>query len=643
MQTIAFAGACLIAAAAFAQPRTVYLDTLDLSTVLQDWGAARANRSVDDHPLSIGGHGFERGIGTHANSEFSVDVGGAATRFHAAVGIDDEPCGGDGTVVFVVMADDRELVRTPVIRRGEAARDLDLDVKGAKTLTLVVEAATDSINYDHADWADATVTMADGSGVKPRALRSTQTEMAIAPAGAAGEPRLNFPRFTGGSPGKPFLFRVPASGEGPLSFEAQGLPEGLTLDAGTGIVSGSLKREGRTTARITVSGPRAKTTQEFTFVCGKDAIGLTPPMGWNSWNCWAGAVDDAKIRAAADRFVSAGLAAHGYQYVNIDDTWEGERDGEGRIRSNEKFPDMRALAEYVHGHGLKLGIYSGPGPKTCAGFVASYQHEVLDAQQYAAWGVDYLKYDWCSYGDIAPHPDHEALVKPYAVMRDALRAQDRDIFYSLCQYGMGKVWEWGAQVDGNCWRTTGDISDSWSSMAGIGFSQTVQAPFAGPGHWNDPDMLVVGKVGWGPSLHPTRLTHNEQITHITLWSMLAAPLLIGCDLTQMDDFTMAVLTNDEVIAIDQDPLGKQATRVAQRGQTEVWARSLADGTTAVALFNRSRGDAEVWVTPAELGLSGRAEVRDAWMRRDLGALGERLAAKVPSHAAALYFVRGRRD
>jgi alpha-galactosidase len=628
----------IVAAAMQPTARDVWLDSLDVATVQQDWGQARANRSVDNHPLSIGGRGFERGIGTHANSEWTIELAGGAAGFHAMVGVDDEPCGGAGTVVFVVLGDGKELARTPTMHLKDAASPIDVDVKGVKTLSLIVEDAGDGINYDHADWADARLTRTEGSQVVPRAAKSVQIEMAIAPASEANEPRLNYPRITGASPGKPFLFRIPASGTPPPVFTALGLPEGLRLDAENGIIGGSLAREGTWTVRILAENSMGRTAQAFTIVGRKDAIALTPPMGWNSWNCWAGAVDDAKVRAAADAFVEQRLASHGYQYVNIDDTWEGTRGEDGRIRCNEKFPDMKGLADAVHARGLKLGIYSSPGPKTCAGFEGSYQHEIEDAEQYASWGIDYLKYDWCSYGEIAPKPDREALMKPYLVMRDALRSQPRDILYSLCQYGMGNVWEWGEQVDGNCWRTTGDITDTWRSLSGIGFAQGTPAPHAKPGHWNDPDMLVVGRVGWGPSLHPSRLTHNEQITHMTLWSMLAAPLLIGCELSPMDPFTLAVLTNDDVLSVDQDPLGKQATRVWQKGQAEVWMRPLDGGGQAVAFFNRGRADADISVTTAELGITGAMTTRDAWLHKDLGPVGAEMRAKVGSHGAAMYLL-----
>ncbi len=314
---------------------------------------------------------------------------------------------------------------------------------------------------------------------------------------------------------------------------------------------------------------------------------------------------------------------------------------------------MKGLADYVHGKGLRIGLYSSPGPWTCGGCVGSFGHEQQDAQQYAAWGFDYLKYDWCSYS-----PELEAqrdaltnsagikswsrvrtknvaeLIYPYSVMHAALERANRDIVFSLCQYGMGDVWKWGTQVGGNCWRTTGDITDTWGSMTSNGFKSAGHETFAGPGHWNDPDMLVVGKLGWG-KLRPTRLTPDEQYTHISLWCLLASPLLIGCDLSQLDDFTLSLLSNDEVIAVNQDALGKQAARISQNGKLEVWAKNLADGSKAIGLFNRGETETSVTVNWYDLGLTGKHLVRDLWRQKDLGKSKDSFSASVPRHGVVL--------
>ncbi len=355
-----------------------------------------------------------------------------------------------------------------------------------------------------------------------------------------------------------------------------------------------------------------------------NGLAKTPPMGWNSWNKFQGKVNDQVVREIADAMVRNGMRDAGYVYVNIDDTWEAGRDAQGNILTNEKFPDMKALADYVHAKGLKLGIYSSPGPKTCAGFEGSFQHEEQDAKTYAAWGIDYLKYDWCS----AARVYQPASMQPaYAKMGRALAATGRSIVYSLCQYGLLDVGEWGAKVGGNLWRTTGDIRDTWASMSAIGFDQqSGREKYAGPGRWNDPDMLEAGNGG---------MTDTEYRTHMSLWALLAAPLLAGNDLRSVPSDTLAILTNKEVIAVDQDPLGAQARRVSKDGDLEVWARKLQDGGMAVGLFNRGPNAARVVARFADLGLTGKYLVRDLWAHADRGDLADHFAAEVPSHGVNL--------
>ena len=360
-------------------------------------------------------------------------------------------------------------------------------------------------------------------------------------------------------------------------------------------------------------------------------VAATPPMGWNSWNHFAGKIDDATVRAQADAILSSGMRDAGYVYINIDDTWQGKRDAQGVIHANSKFPDMKALADYVHGKGLKLGIYSSPGPKTCAGFEGSYGHENQDAQTYAAWGVDYLKYDLCSFGKMmeaagSPEAAHKLMLDAYTKMHGALLKTGRPIVFSLCQYGADAVWRWGASVGGNSWRTTGDISDKYSSMTQIGFEQAGLAKFAGPGHWNDPDMLEVGNGG---------MNLEEYRTHMSLWALLAAPLLAGNDLTTMKPETIALLTNKEVIAIDQDSLGKQADRVHAEGTQEIWARPLADGSKAVGIFNRFDWPQTIEISFRELGYKGSVKARDIWAAKDLGTLPSHYKALVPEHGIVL--------
>ena len=359
-----------------------------------------------------------------------------------------------------------------------------------------------------------------------------------------------------------------------------------------------------------------------------NGLAKTPPMGWNSWNKFAGRVDDAAVRGMADAMASNGMKEAGYVYINIDDTWEGERDKDGNITTNKKFPDMKALADYVHSKGLKIGIYSSPGPNTCAGYEGSYGHEEQDAKTYAAWGIDYLKYDWCAARNLYSDDEMRAV---YQIMGDALLKAGRPILYSLCQYGRADVWKWGPEVGGNAWRTTGDIRDTWDSMSKIGFAQDELAPYAGAGHWNDPDMLEIGNGG---------MNADEYRTHMSLWAILAAPLLAGNDLRSMTPEILEILTNREVIAVNQDKAGKQGRRVVKNGEQEVWTRPLADNGYAVALFNRSAAAVDLSVKWAEIGLKrAPKKARDVWAHRDVKLQGAEFRATVPTHGVVMLRVK----
>jgi alpha-galactosidase len=371
------------------------------------------------------------------------------------------------------------------------------------------------------------------------------------------------------------------------------------------------------------------------MLCGLSAAALaqsseiarTPPMGWNSWNHFACKVNDKVIRESADAIASNGMKDAGYVYVNIDDCWQGKRDASGAIQPNEKFPDMKALADYVHSKGLKFGVYSSPGPKTCAGYEGSFGHEAQDAKTYAEWGVDYLKYDWCSASKVYKPSEMQAA---YKKMHDALESTGRPIVFSLCQYGLQAVWRWGASVGGNLWRTTGDISDDYDRMSVIGFDQNGLQKFAAPGHWNDPDMLEIGNG---------HMKNDEYRTHMSLWCILAAPLLAGNDLSKMTPETLAILNNPEVIAVDQDSGGVQGHRVRQEGPFEVWMKPLADGSKAVGLFNRGEDATKMSVSFKEIGLAETATVRDLWAKKDLGSLKGSYSAEVPRHGVVMIKVK----
>jgi alpha-galactosidase len=473
---------------------------------------------------------------------------------------------------------------------------------------------------------------------------------------AAATPRINGPGIFGVRPDSPFLYTLPATGDRPMTFAADGLPAGLQLDPATGRITGAVKTPGE--YRVTLLAKNALGTAERTFrIVVGEQIALTPTLGWNSWNCWGNTVNQDKVLRSARAMIASGLAQHGWTYINIDDSWQGKRGGGfNALQPNEKFPDMKALCDGIHALGLKAGIYSTPwvtsyakyaggsaenpegawaGPPTNGAprnkkvlpyAVGKYSFATNDARQWGVWGIDYLKYDW-----------NPIEVPQVEEMRGALRATGRDIVLSLSNNSKSHLIDIATEVSrlAQAWRTTGDIGDSWGSMGGIGFKQDEWARYAGPGHWNDSDMLVIGQVGWGPKLHPTQLTPDEQYTHISLWCLLASPLLIGCDMEKMDDFTLSLLTNDEVLDVDQDALGRQATQVAGEGDLKVYAKPLEDGTWAVGLFNTGKEPAAVSLNMADLKLAGPRRVRDLWRQRDLGVFNSRFEAPVAPHGVVL--------
>ena len=394
---------------------------------------------------------------------------------------------------------------------------------------------------------------------------------------------------------------------------------------------------------LTLYASLAMTLMPISHLCPKANaqsadLAATPPMGWNTWNHFADKVTDADVRSAADAMVASGMKDAGYIYVNVDDSWEGQRDAQGNIHSNGKFPDMKALADYVHSKGLKFGIYSSPGLKTCGGYEGSYGHEQEDANTYASWGVDFLKYDLCSYMDIMKLHDlrqdpQKALVmmqEAYRKMHEALLNTHRPIVYSLCQYGIGAVWEWGARVGGNMWRTTDDIRDNYGSMGLIGFSQAGLEKFAGPQRWNDPDMLEIGNGG---------MNADQYRTQMSLWAILSAPLLAGNDLSKMDETTRNILVNKEVIAVDQDRLGMQGSRI---GPPQIWIKPLSDGAKAVALFNYVTDDEAEPLTLRfkDVGFTGPVRARDLWAHKDLGILHDSYTVTVPQGGVVMLRIGG---
>jgi alpha-galactosidase len=507
--------------------------------------------------------------------------------------------------------------------------------------------------------------------IKPKQTSVKAPEIRTPTAPAA--PRINGPAIFGVRPGNPFLYHIPATGERPMSFSATDLPTGLKLDTATGDITGSLPDAGKFTVTFHAKNSKGAADKKFTIVVGEE-IALTPPMGWNSWNAYHATVTGENVMHAARAMVSSGLINHGWSYINIDDSWQGKRGGEfNGIQPNEKFPDIKKMCDEIHGMGLKTGIYSGPWITTYAGYVGGsadnpegtweaptnrirlhgkYSFADNDARQWAAWGFDYLKYDW-NPRNSSPRETSEQFHEHSATMGKALRKSKRDIIFSYSNSMPFDDIADESQIY-NCWRTTGDIGDSWLSMAAKAFYIDVPkgqkelegppsdrwAPYARPGHWNDPDMMVLGVVNFGGKQHPTRLTPDEQYLHVTAWCMAAAPLLLGCDLDKLDAFTLNLVSNDEVLAVDQDTLGKQATVASNDGNTLlVYARPLDDGSKAVALYNLGQEPAKVTAKWADLKLSGEHAVRDLWRQKDLGNFSNEFSMTVAAHGAEIVKIK----
>jgi len=636
-----------VGAGAIARGDVTPLGELDVTKMSSGWGRPLVNQSVTGKSLSIAGRTFAQGVGTHADSMLYVDLDGKAQRFRASVGVDDAT-NGRWTLVFRIYGDGRSLYNSGIMKGGQEAKAVDIPLTGIRQLLLLVGSAGDGVDFDHANWAQAQFVF---DGQKPRAVDAPKPpaeERVILTPKPGPQPRINGPKVYGARPGRPFLYRIPCTGTRPIRFAAVNLPEGLRLDASTGIIEGRTPDKAREYAvTLRAENGSGKDERPFRIVVG-DTLALTPPMGWNSWYIHYNRVTERHMREAADVMISSGMADSGYQYVNIDDCWmkkrgdEPYRDKDGAILPNAKFPGIQGMVDYIHSKGLKAGLYTSPGPWTCAGYVGSYEHEQIDARKFAEWGFDFLKYDWCSYSDVAGGNDLEHMKRPYKKMGDILAALNRDLVHNLCQYGMGEVWTWGAET-GHCWRTTGDLGVVEGTLLPgfyqIGLSNAAHYEYGGPGHWNDPDYILIGYVGNARSINdppiPTKLTPNEQYSYMSMWCLMAAPLFFSGDMAILDEFTLGVLCSAEVIEVDQDPLGRQAKPLVQDDETLIMAKPLEDGSLAVGLFNLAEAPREMAVDWSLLGIQGKQWVRDLWRQKDLGVFDNRFAATIPRHGVVL--------
>jgi len=477
------------------------------------------------------------------------------------------------------------------------------------------------------------------------------------------QPRINGPFVYGCRPGHPFLYRIPCQGEKPMRFSVKGLPAGLTLDPSTGIITGNAPAKGEYDLLLTAKNEKGKNKRKLKIISG-DQLALTPPMGWNHWYAHYDRITDKMVREAAGYMISSGMADVGYQYINIDDCWANApkaadslrvgplRDERGNILTNHYFPDMFGLTNYIHSLGLKAGIYSSPGPYTCTGFTGAFDHEKQDASQFASWGFDFLKYDWCSYGHIAcggksddkdmswgnTKPTLEQYQHPYRQMGDMLKSLDRDIIFNLCQYGMGDVWKWGGEVGGHSWRTGDDLGFELHRIFDIAIKNTNYRQYAKPGQWNDPDYIQIGWIGNAHGMGAPKLTTmlpSLQYAYMSLWSLIASPLIYSGDMSKLDPFTINVLCNPEVIEVNQDILGECGIVIHKPDSCFLIVKNLADGSKAIGLFNRGKKPADVFVDWTELGISGKFTVRDLWRQKNNGVYKNQCKRLVPAQGVVM--------
>ena len=635
----------------------VWLDDLNPKTFSEGIPSISSKTNAGGDSIKMAGKYFSRGIGVQSTSVLSFFLDGNAVEFTAEVGVDDKGFK-DLPVKFYIIGDRKILFESGEMKWGDQAKKVKVDLIGIKRMGLLVTIDEKSFTRSYTNWANAQFIM--NGDFKPQNIPNSD-EKYILTQKPDKKPKINSAKLFGATPGNPVLYTIAAIGERPMSFSIENLPKGLSLDNKTGIISGKITQKGTYLTTLKAKNSFGEGQKALKIVIG-DTITLTPPIGWNGWNSWARNIDKEKVLASAEAMVKMGLNQHGWTYINIDDAWQGLRGGPlNALQANEKFPNFKEMVDKIHGLGLKLGVYSTPWISSYAGYggsssnfengafpdsvknnkrafryIGKYRFEENDAKQMAAWGVDYLKYDW------------RIEVSSAERMSKALKNSGRDIVYSISNSApFANVKDWVRLT--NTFRTGPDIRDSWLSLYVSAFTLDKWAPFGGHGHWLDPDMMILGNVTTGTELHPTRLTPDEQYSHVSLFSLLSAPLLIGCPIEQLDAFTLNLLTNDEVIEINQDPLGKPARLVSEENGVQIWSKPLEDGSFAVGLFNV----AQYGKTPEsffrwgdekpnqftfdfnKIGLKGNYNVRDVWRQKDLGNFNGPINSEIRHHGVLM--------
>lgn len=638
----------------------VWLDDLPIQSYSEGMRPVSAKSNYAHDTIRMSGVRFSRGVGAQSPCVLAFFLDGHAKRFTALVGADEQG-NKDIPLSFYVVGDKKILFEAKEMRIGDAPIKVDVDLTGIKRFGLLITDHVGGVNNKktYGNWANANLVMIDA--FSPGYIPNEDEKYILTPA-TSKKPRINSPKIFGATPGNPFLYTIAATGERPMQFAVGNLPNGLTVSAKTGIISGTLKEKGTYQVWLKAKNKLGEAIEQLVIKIG-DTIALTPPMGWNGWNAWEQKLDKEKVIASANAMVSKGLRNHGWSYINIDDSWMGIRTGpDTALQPNWKFPDIKSMFDDIHSMGLKAGLYSTPYVASYGGYVGAssdmpvggetfemikknkqsfhhigkYKFERNDAKQMADWGVDFLKYDWRI--DVASTER----------MSIALKQSGRDIVFSISNNApFEKVNDWVRLS--HMYRTGPDIKDSWTSLFLTSFSLDKWAPYSAPGHWMDPDMMIVGDVAIGPVLHPTRLTPDEQYSHISIFSLLAAPMLIGCPIERLDPFTLNLLTNDDVIAVNQDPLGKAGRLVLEENGIQVWLKELEDGAYAMGLFNIDEygtnpasyfrwGDEQIKSYEfdfAKVGLYGKWAIRDLWRQKDLGIFSNSIKKSIKHHGVVM--------
>ena len=639
----------------------IWMETLEVENITQGYGEAKAGLSVDGRPLTVQKVVYPHGIGSRARAQAIIDLKGNATRFVTLLGLDDA-VGNSGTIALRLTVDGVVKYDSGVVRGGEAPKIVDVDLRGATRLLLEVQAVENETN-------DSVNLLGAAFYLTPKALKDPiQRPTILSARGAAlpvwyqtpDVPEINGPRVVGVSPNKPFLFRVPATGKEPLQFEATNLPTGLSLDAQTGIITGRVAQSGSYKATLRVKNSAGTDSEPLSIEVGEGKMMLTPILGWNASTIFGELVTAKLVAEQADYMISSGLAARGWNTIVVDDTWQSRREPDGSIGSNRRFGSIKSLAAYVHSKGLKFGLLSAATPLTPSGYAGSDGFEERDAKLYASWGVDLVKYDWGAESGRKVDTKREQVVASYKRMREALDKTDRDIALHVVNYGFGGPGAYiGAQSGAQLWTTTDSLIDSWASLERAIFQQHNNFGFAKPGKWNDFGQLKIGRfTPRNPRF--SFLTPNQQKLQVTAWVLGQSAMFLSADMGQLDPnyfyrLGTPLLMNPEVLAIHQDASGKQPQRVLEpqppaeldaagkpkprpEPSIHVWKRELANGSTAVALLNRSGNAQKGELNWANLGISGQKPVRDVWNRQNLGQISDKYAVELPAYGAALFVI-----